>query len=145
MKDRFIGKVAVITGAAKGMGKAAAVSIVCERGTVVVCDIDKEALQSTDAELKSLGNRATAMVCDVSVRAEVDKVIVDTRREFGRVDILVNNAGLLVPASIEETTDELIDQTLDINLKAVLWAIRTCTPIMKEQRYGRIVNVASIT
>ena len=75
----------------------------------------------------------------------MDGLIQLTKRELGRVDILVNNAGLLLPGSIEETTDDIIDRTLDINVKGILWAIREVTPIMKAQQYGRIVNIASIT
>jgi 3-oxoacyl-[acyl-carrier protein] reductase len=145
MKDRFTNKVAIITGAAKGMGMRTALDMAHEGGTVVICDVDEAALAETDAKLKALGNRGTGRICDVSVREDVERLITDTRSEHGRVDILINNAGLLVPATIEETTNDLIDRTLDINIKALLWAIRTCTPIMKEQKYGRIVNVASIT
>ena len=78
-------------------------------------------------------------------RAQVDQLILGTKAEFGRVDILINNAGILIPGTIEETSDEIIDKTLDINVKGVLYAIRAVTPIMKAQKYGRIVNVASIT
>jgi 3-oxoacyl-[acyl-carrier protein] reductase len=64
---------------------------------------------------------------------------------FGRVDILVNNAGLLVTGTIEETSDDIIDRTLDINVKGVLYCIRAVTPIMKKQRYGKIISLSSIT
>ena len=75
----------------------------------------------------------------------MDELIARTKKELGRVDILVNNAGLLFPGTIEETTDDIIDRTLAINVKGILYAIRAVTPIMKEQKYGRIVNVSSIT
>jgi 3-oxoacyl-[acyl-carrier protein] reductase len=75
----------------------------------------------------------------------VDAMIKRAMDRFGRVDILINNAGLLLAGTIEETTDEIIDRTLDINVKGILYAIRAVTPIMKKQRYGKIVNVSSIT
>jgi len=144
-KDRFQNKVAVITGAAKGMGKQTAVDIAAEGGTVVISDIDTKALDQTMEEFRKAGYMAKGVQSDISKRKDVDALIADAKREFGRIDILINNAGLLIPGTIEETTDDIIERTLDINIKGVLWAIRAVTPIMKEQRYGRIVNVASIT
>ena len=83
--------------------------------------------------------------CDIQDRMQVDSLISRAKNELGRLDILVNNAGLLLPGTIEETTDEIIDSTLNINVKGILYAIRAATPIMKDQKYGRIVNVSSIT
>ncbi len=85
------------------------------------------------------------IACDIQDRAQVDMLITRTKDELGRLDILVNNAGLLLPGTIEETTDDIIDRTLNINVKGILYAIRAATPIMKDQKYGRIVNVSSIT
>ena len=95
--------------------------------------------------IRSNGGKVTTEVCDIQDRAQVDALIQRTKKELGRLDILVNNAGLLLPGTIEETTDDIIDRTLNINVKGILYAIRAATPIMKEQKYGRIVNVSSIT
>lgn len=143
--DRFTNKVAIITGAAKGMGKRTALDIAAEGGIVIISDIDKKALDEAAAEFSDKGLKAKCVFSDISKRQPVVDLILDAKREFGRIDILINNAGLLIPGTIEETTDDIIDRTLDINVKGLLWAIRTITPIMKEQGYGRIVNVASIT
>lgn len=143
--DRFASKVAIITGSAKGMGKKTAVDIAAEGGIVIVSDVDERQMNATVEEISSAGGKAKGVYCDVSKRQQVDDLILSTKEEFGRVDILINNAGLLISGKIEETSDDIIDKTLDINVKGVLWAIRTVTPIMKEQGYGRIVNVASIT
>ncbi|MGA2480507.1 MAG: SDR family oxidoreductase [Spirochaetia bacterium] len=86
-----------------------------------------------------------ALLCDVSSCAQIDEMIQKTVKTYSRIDILINNAGLLLTGTIEETSNEIIDKTIDINLKGVLYAIRQVTPIMKAQHYGRIVNVASIT
>lgn len=144
-KDRFQDKVAIITGAAQGMGKKTALDIAAEGGIVVIADIDTERIDATIQESSDSDVRIKGIYCDVSKRQQVDDLITGTQREYGRIDILINNAGLLIPGKIEETTDDIIDRTLDINVKGVLWAIRAVTPIMKEQRYGRIINVASIT
>lgn len=142
---KFENRVAIITGAAKGMGKRTAEDMAREGAQVVVADIDKKALAETAARIREAGGKASGCYCDVAARDQVDKLINDTQAEFGRIDILINNAGVLITGTIEETSDEIIDKTLDINVKGVLYAIRAVTPIMKAQRYGRIVNVASIT
>jgi 3-oxoacyl-[acyl-carrier protein] reductase len=95
--------------------------------------------------IREAGGKASGVRCDMAVRSEVDELIHGAHSEFGRIDILINNAGVLITGTIEETSDDIIDKTLDINVKGVLYAIRAVTPIMKAQGYGRIVNVASIT
>jgi 3-oxoacyl-[acyl-carrier protein] reductase len=142
---RFVGKVAIITGAARGMGKQLALDMVAEGAKVSISDIVADLLEETKREIETKGGECLALICDVADRKQVDDMVHKTVEKFGTVDILVNNAGLLTPATIEETTDDLIDRTIDINLKGVLYTIRAVTPIMKAKRYGRIVNVASIT
>lgn len=145
MSGRFEGKVAVVTGAGKGMGRMTAIDMAAEAATVVVSDIDKNAMNAAVAEITGNGGTATGIECDVSDRKQIDDLVESVVRDYGRIDILVNNAGLLLPGTIEETTDEIIDNTLAINVKGILYAIRAVTPVMKRQEYGRIVNVASIT
>ncbi|MGQ9616867.1 MAG: SDR family NAD(P)-dependent oxidoreductase [Spirochaetota bacterium] len=145
IQKRFEGKVAIITGSGQGMGKQVALDIAAEGGKVVVSDVVPELIDEVKREIENNGENCLALICDVSKRDQVEEMIKKTMDKFGRVDILINNAGLLKTGTIEELTDELIDKTLDINVKGVLYAIRAVTPIMKAQRYGRIVNVASIT
>ncbi len=145
MTTRFNNKVALITGSAKGIGKSTA-QIMAEEGAIVILtDIDKEALDKAYDEFCEKGYHVKKILIDLSNKEGVEQLINKTFEEFGRIDILVNNAGVLLSSSIEDTTDKMIDLTIDINLKAVLYAIRAVTPIMKKQKYGRIVNLASIT
>lgn len=144
-EDRFEGKVAFITGAGQGMGQQLAFDLAKEGAKVVVTDIDNDALEATSVQFKAMGKECLALFCDVSDVTQVESAIAKTIETFGRLDILVNNAGLLVAATIEETDDSLIDNTVAINIKGVLYAIRAATPHMKKQQYGRIINVASIT
>jgi len=145
MGKRFEGKVAIVTGAAKGMGQATAVEMCRDGASVMITDIDKAGLEETAQMIQRSGGKIATAVCDIQDRVQVDALIQRTKKELGRLDILVNNAGLLLPGTIEETTDDIIDRTLNINVKGILYAIRSATPIMKEQKYGRIVNVSSIT
>jgi 3-oxoacyl-[acyl-carrier protein] reductase len=145
MGTRFEGKVAIVTGAAKGMGQATAVEMCRDGASVRITDIDRTGLEETAQMIRRSGGKITTEVCDIQDRAQVDELIQRTKKELGRLDILVNNAGLLLPGTIEETTDDIIDRTLNINVKGLLYTIRSATPIMKEQKYGRIVNVSSIT
>jgi len=145
MDTRFNNKVALITGSAKGIGKSTAQIMAEEGANIILTDIDKEALDKTYDEFCDKGYHVKKILVDLSNKEGVEQLINDTVEEFGRIDILVNNAGVLLSSSIEDTTDKMIDLTIDINLKAVLYAIRAVTPIMKKQNYGRIVNLASIT
>ena len=112
---------------------------------VVITDIDKTELEKTLLEFTNLGYKVKSFQCDVSKVEQIEKLIAFTYEQYKHIDILINNAGILVSATIEETTNEIIDRTLDINIKGVLYTIRAITPIMKAQKYGRIINVASIT
>jgi 3-oxoacyl-[acyl-carrier protein] reductase len=145
VEKRFEKKVAIVTGAGQGMGKQVALDLAAEGASVVVIDIIQELIEGVRREIEQSGGRSMSVICDVTSRKQIDGMIQKTLENYGRVDILINNAGLLIPGTIEETSDELIDRTLDINVKGVLYAIRAVTPIMKKQRYGRIVNVSSIT
>jgi 3-oxoacyl-[acyl-carrier protein] reductase len=142
---RFEGRVAIVTGAAKGMGREVCLDFAREGARVVGSDIDPQGLELLRKDIAAIGAQCDVVVCDVASRAQVDAMIKKAMDRFGRVDILINNAGLLLAGTIEETTDEIIDRTLDINVKGILYAIRAVTPIMKKQRYGKIVNVSSIT
>jgi len=144
-KDRFENKVAIVTGGAKGMGRRTAEDMAAEGAAVVIADIDRSALEEAWRCLQKASKKAKSVYCDMADCARVQELILGTQREFGRVDILINNAGILIPGTIEETSDEIIEKTLAVNVRGVLYAIRVVTPIMKAQRYGRIVNVASIT
>ncbi|MGA2547057.1 MAG: glucose 1-dehydrogenase [Rectinemataceae bacterium] len=143
--NRFTSKVVFITGAGQGMGQKLAFDMAKEDAAVVITDIDQAALDETKQLLDKEGARSLALLCDVSDCQQVKKAIDLTLKEFKRLDILVNNAGLLKSATIEDTSDDLIEKTLDINVKGVLFSIRAVTPIMKAQHYGKIINVASIT
>ena len=143
-KDRFTGKAAVITGSAQGIGFQLARDMAKEGARVVVSDVDETMLKEAADTLGAEGASCLALKCDVSDRKQVDDMVNNAYKEFGRIDILVNNAGILKNYSIEETTDELIDATIGINVKGVLYAIRAVTPIMKKQQYGRIINISSI-
>lgn len=142
---RFEGRVAIVTGSGKGMGRQTALDLALEGATVILTDIDRESLEQAATEIVAAGGKAESVYCDISVREEVDSLVAAAKEKHGRIDILINNAGLLLPGTIEETTDEIIDNTLAVNVKGVLYAIRAVTPLMKKQGYGRIVNVASIT
>lgn len=145
MTNRFNNKIALVTGSSKGMGKTTAEMLASEGATVVLTDIDANNLEKTYQEFVSKNYSVSQIVLDLSKKTEVERLISYVVEEYGRIDILVNNAGVLLSASIEETTDEMIDLTIDVNVKAILYAIRAITPIMKKQNYGRIINVASIT
>lgn len=145
LRKRFENKVAVVTGAAQGIGRRTAIDLAAEGAKVVVSDVDMKGIGIVVKEIEDAGGKALGICCDVSSSKNVESLINQTVETFGSVDILVNNAGILLTGSIEETTDEVIDKTLDINVKGVLYAIRAVTPIMKKQRYGKIVNLSSIT
>jgi 3-oxoacyl-[acyl-carrier protein] reductase len=141
---RFDGKVAVVTGASRGIGRATAVALAREGCTLVVnYNRNQEKARDVVDAIKAVKSRAIAVRCDVSVRSEVDAMFKTTVDEFGKVDVLVNNAGIAVAAPILETTDDVWDRTLNTNLKSVLLCTQAAAKYMMQRRYGRIVNISS--
>jgi 3-oxoacyl-[acyl-carrier protein] reductase len=143
--ERFRDKVAIVTGAARGIGRRTALDLAAEGAKVVATDIVADELEDLGDEIGVSGGTCLAHRCDISDRRAVDGLVDAACREYGSVHILINNAGFLIAGTIEETSDELIERTIDVNLKGVLYAIRAVAPVMKMNGYGRIVNVASIT
>ena len=139
------GKVALVTGAARGIGLATARRLAAEGAAVVLADvIEDEARRAADA-LAAEGRRALAVRADVSRREDVAAMVRAAEEAFGRLDILVNNAGIGDKAApIEQQSDADWDTVMAVNLKSVYLCCQAAIPGMKARRYGRIVNVASI-
>jgi 3-oxoacyl-[acyl-carrier protein] reductase len=136
-------KVAIVTGAGQGIGKAIALSLAKNGAKVVVADISENRFEVAKAVEKT-GSEALAVKCDVSDRGDVENMVEKTLDRFGRVDILVNNAGVYPSKPFAEMTEEEWDKVLNINLKGVFHCTKSVLPAMKKQRRGRIVNTASI-
>lgn len=137
-------KVAIVTGAAQGIGRAIALRLAKEGIFVVVTDINLEKLRESEKEVKKFGECLSLKV-DVSCPDEVNKTVDKVIKKLGRVDILVNNAGITARGSIEKVDDETLDRILAVNFKGTFYCCRTVAPVMKRQNYGKIVNISSIT
>jgi len=141
---RFKDQVAVITGAAKGIGRSITLALVGEGAKVVPVDIDREALQNLRAEIETRGGQALPVACDISKGSAVERMVEEVLRAFGRIDLLVNNAGIIRRGTIETVTEEDWDQVIAINLKGTFNCCKAVVGPMKRQGSGKIVNVSSI-
>lgn len=142
-QGRLQDRVAIITGGAKGIGKATALKMAHEGALVIVLDILSEEASRVADELNSLGAKARAMTADVSKKNEVDQMVEQTLKQFGRVDILVNNAGIVRPALLEDVKEEDWDKVVSVNLKGTFFCTQAVLPTMKKNKYGKIVNIGS--
>lgn len=143
-KLRFDGKTAVVTGGSRGIGRATGLCLAKE-GCSVVINYEKsreKALEVVTA-IEDTKARAVAVKCDVSIRSEVEAMFRTTVEEFGKVDILVNNAAVDFGTNLLETTDEVWDRTLNVNLKGVFLCTQVAGKLMMKRRYGKIVNISS--
>jgi NAD(P)-dependent dehydrogenase (short-subunit alcohol dehydrogenase family) len=139
------GKVAVISGAGRGIGKYIALCMARAGADMLVFSRTEQQFQATAGEIASLGRRAVGMQADVSSRRDVAAVMQKTMDEYGRIDILVNNAGLNPSYTFtERVKDDHWDQIMDVNLRGAFNCCREAIPIMKEQGCGCIINVASV-
>jgi 3alpha(or 20beta)-hydroxysteroid dehydrogenase len=138
---RLEGKVAIITGAAGGIGAASAQRFAQEGALLVLSDADGDgASRMADA----LGERASACAHDVRSEADWQAVAADALRRYGRIDVLLNNAGVFLAAALAETTLEQFERVLDINAVGVFLGMRAVAPAMIERRAGSIINVSSV-
>jgi len=138
------GKVAIITGARRGMGKADALLLAKSGVKISVVDISQDECQSVVDEIKKEGGEAMAIKCDVTKKSEVEEAVKKTVDKFGRLDILVNNAGICQFKPFLEMTEEEWDKTLDVNLKGYFLFAQAAAKEMAKNKSGVIVNIASI-
>jgi len=138
------GKVAVITGAAQGIGYATARKFLDEGASVALVDLSDEALQSARARLKVNGEIIESFAVDVTRREQLDRMVDRLRGRFGRIDILVNNAGITQDARIQNMTEEQFDRVIDVNLKGTYNSCKAVLAPMLEQGCGVILNASSV-
>jgi NAD(P)-dependent dehydrogenase (short-subunit alcohol dehydrogenase family) len=141
---RFDGRTAVITGAARGIGRAVAAGFAAGGATVVVADMDEAAAAAAAKEITAEGGLATSFGVDVTNSAQVNALIDHAMDTGGSVDILVNNAAITTTQVIEETDDDAWRRVLDVNLTGPFLCAKSALPHMRAQQYGKIVNVASV-
>jgi 3-oxoacyl-[acyl-carrier protein] reductase len=139
------GRVAVITGAANGVGRGIAEVLSREGAPVVIADIDADAAEGFAAELRDGGGDAIAVETDVADAASLESMAAAALERWARIDILAANAGVYPEATVSEVTDELIDRVMAINIKGTVNSIKACVPVMRERGYGRVVLTSSIT
>lgn len=137
------GKTAVVTGAASGIGLAAARRLAVAGANVAIWDLNEAGAQAAAAQLVSEGHRAIASRVDVSKRADVDAAVKAAREQLGPIAILVNNAGMSAFTPFMEITEELWDKIMLVNLKSLLLCTQAVLPDMLAAKWGRIVNVSS--
>ena len=138
------GNTAIVTGGASGIGKQACIDLAREGANVVIADINENGANEVEAEIIKNGGNAMTIKCDVTKTDEVNYCVQKCMDEFGRVDILVCNAGILRDNMIHKMPEDDYDLVLDVNLKGYWRFCKAVTPIMKKQRYGRIVMIASM-
>jgi NAD(P)-dependent dehydrogenase (short-subunit alcohol dehydrogenase family) len=138
------GQVAVVTGAAQGLGAEYARELARRGAAVVVNDVaGNDKAQEMVAEIERDGGRAIASLHDVAERAGGRAIIADAIEHFGGLQILVNNAGILRPALLEDMTESDINATINVHLRSHFYVTQPAWDVMREQRYGRIVNISS--
>ena len=136
------GKTALITGAARGIGKAIALKFAAEGANVAFTDLDVN--QETEQEIAALGVKAKSYASDAADFKQTEEVVNAVKEEFGSIDILVNNAGITKDGLMLRMTEEQWDTVINVNLKSAFNFIHACVPIMMRQREGSIINMASV-
>jgi NAD(P)-dependent dehydrogenase (short-subunit alcohol dehydrogenase family) len=138
------GRVALITGGGRGIGRAVALSLAAAGADVAVAARSEGELEATVAAIRATGRRGEAIVCDVAQRSQVDALIARVKTTLGEPLILVNNAGIAASAKLADTTDEMWDRMLRVNATSAFYCIRAVLPMMLAARWGRVVNMASV-
>ncbi len=137
-------KVALVTGASRGIGRSISLALAAQGAKIVAVDIDLKSTEGFVAELIASGAEAVAVQGNVTVSADVDNMVKAAKEAFDRVDILVNNAGITRDGLLLRMKDEDWDAVLDVNLKGAFLCTRAVAKLMSKQRSGRIINIASV-
>ena len=143
MSGRLAGKVCLITGAGSGIGRASALLFAREGGRVVVADIDRAGADATAAQIKAGGGTASVAIADVADPAAVQHLADETATAEGRIDVLFNNAGISGVGTAHETSVELWDKVMAVNVRGVFLVSKFVVPYMIEKRRGSIINMSS--
>ena len=138
------GRVAVVTGGGRGIGRASALELARLGADVVVAELDADGAERTAKDVRGLGRKAFALPTDVTRRSDLTAMVERVRSELGRIDILVNNAGIYRAAATLDVTEEHWDAIMTINAKAVFFASQAVLPVMIAQKHGVIVSLASM-
>ncbi len=141
LKDR----IAIITGAGRGIGRATALAFAREGGDIVLASRTESEIKSVASEIEKLGRRALPIKTDVQKKNEVENLVSAAINKFGKVDILVNNAGVAIHNPIHKIREEDWDLTMGVNLKGVFLCTQAVFSLMCEQKHGHIVNVSSVS
>ncbi len=137
-------RVAIITGAAAGIGEAAARLFAKEGARLILVDLDEERLARLTEELEAASTIVLDIPADVSVSSTAESVVARTTNQFGHIDVLFNNAGIVLGGTLVECTEEEWDRTMAVNLKSMYYLCRAVVPVMQRQGAGAIVNMSSI-
>jgi len=140
LKDRL----AIVTGAARGIGKEIALALAKEGSDIAICDVSEEALIQAKSEIEAFGRQCLSAVVDVGKSEAVEAMVNKVLDKFGKIDILVNNAGITRDSLLMRMKEDDWDAVLTVNLKGTFIFTKAVTRPMVKQRYGRIVNIASI-
>ncbi len=146
MKKKLEGKYAVVTGAARGIGEAIAKRLYDDGAAgIAILDIDQDSAQKAAARIDASGKIAFGFSCNVAEKQQVNEVFNEIKQQFGRIDILVNNAGITRDSMFHKMEEEQWDAVLAVNLNGVYNCCKAVISDMREQKYGKIVNLASVS
>jgi len=140
---RLRDKVAIVTGGGQGIGRAICLALAKEDCDLVIGDINFQTAEKVAEEIRSLQRRTLAIKVDVSDSKQVNQMVKNTLKEFGKIDILVNNAGIAYQGTIEDMEEKDWDKVINVNLKGTFLCSKAVIKLMKRQRSGKIVNIAS--
>lgn len=140
----LIGKVGIVTGAARGIGRGIALGLAREGMHLVLVDLARNELEPVVEEIKGLNSRVLALEADVTSSEETRKIAETTMSTFGQIDVLVNNAGIIMVAPFTELREEDWDKVLNVNLKGTFLCCKAVVPYMIKKKRGRIINISSV-
>lgn len=143
----FNGQVIIVTGSGspKGIGKTIAKTFAKQGGTVVIADMNKEGIANTVKEIEQEGGKAFGIELNVTDKASVDNMVKTIMDKFGRIDVLVNNAGISQKVTVEDMTLEDMQRIFNVNMFGLFLCTQACMKPMREAKYGRIVNLSSVS